>query len=52
MTARILLLLLAGLLGLAACTGPEPETYPLSDAPCAENDPVKDIEPLDCVPAM
>ena len=43
-------LMLSGLVFLSACTEPDPVTYPISGEPCAEDDPVKDIEPLDCVP--
>lgn len=37
---------------LAACTAPEPTTYPVSGQPCAPEDPVHDLGPDDCTPQV
>lgn len=51
MTKALHLALVAALLLVAACTKPEPETYPLSGEQCAPDDPVQDISLPPCPPA-
>lgn len=45
-------LIACGMLLLTACNGPQPETYPISGEPCAEDDPVGEIEAGTCVPPV
>ena len=47
---RILVLTVFAAALLTGCAVEE-ETYPLTGAPCAPEDPVKDLRPLDCLPA-
>lgn len=47
--SRITILLLL-LLPVTIMGCEETDTYPVSGEECHENDPVKDLDPLDCLP--
>ncbi|MBY6113885.1 hypothetical protein KUW09_01870 [Mameliella alba] len=45
-----LLIAALSVLGLAGCEPPDNGTYPVSHESCAPDDPVKDLDPVDCAP--
>ncbi|WP_323767619.1 hypothetical protein [Antarctobacter sp.] len=51
---RLLALLLGtfAIFTLTACEGPTDGTYPVTHETCSADDPVKDMEPIDCAPHM
>ncbi|SNS38376.1 hypothetical protein [Antarctobacter heliothermus] len=52
MTRLALPLCALAIFALTACEGPTDGTYPITHKTCSADDPVKQMEPIDCAPHM